>query len=36
MLVLKFFSKKIYQKNILKSLKPKPSYWYLVKGVMKN
>ena len=26
MLVLKFFSKKIYQKNILQNLKPKPSY----------
>ena len=26
MLVLKFFSKKIYQKSILQSLKPKPSY----------
>jgi membrane-associated phospholipid phosphatase len=26
MLVLKFFSKKIYQKSILQNLKPKPSY----------
>lgn len=35
-IVLKVFSKKIYQKSILQSLKPKPSYWNLVKGVVKN
>ena len=35
-LVLKFFSKKRHQNSILQSLKPKPSYWNLVKGIVKN